>query len=248
MAKELFSAHSNVYAKYRPSYPPELFNYILGFVKEKACAWDCATGNGQAAKAIADHFQHVDATDISEAQLQNAVQKSNIRYQVSSAEHTPFASNSFDLITIATAYHWLNWSQFYDEATRVGKPECVVAAWAYHLLFCDDEAINQIIQHFYYDTVKPYWDYERKYVDESYKTVAFDFSPLPSKDFDLALSWSKESFLGYLSTWSAVQNYARQNGTSPMKLIEEELRNIWKEAEEKDFHFPLFLRIGRITK
>jgi hypothetical protein len=48
MAKDLFSKQSDLYARYRPTYPKELYDYILSFVKEKNTVWDCATGNGQA--------------------------------------------------------------------------------------------------------------------------------------------------------------------------------------------------------
>lgn len=248
MAKDLFSEQAELYAKYRPGYPSELFDYILSFVKEKDCAWDCATGNGQAAKVLAGHFKKVEATDLSESQLNNAFQKENIHYQVSTAEQTPFEDSSFDLITIATAYHWLDWKAFYKEATRVGKKDCVVAAWSYHVFYSADENITAIIRHFYHNIIKTYWDKERKYVDDRYTTVEFDFAPLPSKNFDLVLSWKKEEFLGYLSTWSAVQHYLKQNESSPLQLIEDAIQKAWPANEEKEFHFPLFLRIGRITK
>ncbi|MGZ5191844.1 MAG: class I SAM-dependent methyltransferase, partial [Flavisolibacter sp.] len=64
MPKDLFSGHSKDYAKYRPGYPKSLFDYILQFVDKKDKAWDCATGNGQAAVVLADHFNKVEATDI----------------------------------------------------------------------------------------------------------------------------------------------------------------------------------------
>jgi hypothetical protein len=35
MAKDLFSKQSDLYARYRPTYPKELYEYILSFVKEK---------------------------------------------------------------------------------------------------------------------------------------------------------------------------------------------------------------------
>lgn len=248
MAKDLFSAQADLYAKYRPTYPPELFEYILGFAQGKECAWDCATGNGQAAAVLAQHFQQVEATDLSEKQLQNAVQKENIRYQVSTAEQTPFADNSFDLITIATAYHWFNWEAFHREATRVGKNGCVVAAWSYHVFYSTDDNITRIIRHFYHNIIKKYWDAERKYVDDRYASVEFNFDPLPTKDFDLTLHWKKEDLLGYLSTWSAVQNYIKQHGHSPLQLIEEEVNAAWTSDETKEFHFPLFLRLGRVIK
>ena len=248
MAKDLFSVQANAYAKYRPTYPKELFEYIIGFVHKKKCAWDCATGNGQAATVLAGYFQQVDATDISEAQIKNAVQKANVHYQVSPAEQTPFANNSFDLITVAQAYHWLNWKTFHDEATRVGKQDAVIAIWGYNLFHCDDDTINGIIHHFYYNLVHQYWDKERRHLEHAYQTVDFDFAPLPSKDFEIVCRWSKEAFMGYLSSWSTVQHYIQHHGTSPLLLIQNNVDDEWPQNEIKEFRFPLFLKLGRITK
>jgi ubiquinone/menaquinone biosynthesis C-methylase UbiE len=248
MAKDLFSEQASVYAKYRPTYPQALFDYIFRFVHEKGTAWDCGSGNGQAASVLADYFEKVEATDISAAQLKNAVQKKNIRYQLAPAENTPFADNSFDLITVATAYHWLNWKAFYAEATRVGKRDAVVAAWAYNVVQCDDEVINKAIHHFYYDVIYSYWDKERRHVEQSYQTVDFNFAPLPSKDFFIERQWNKEELLGYISSWSSVQNYQQQTGASPIPLFENILREVWPGGEIKTFRFPLFLKIGRVAK
>ncbi len=70
MAKDLFSDQAKRYAKFRPSYPQELFDYIISFVTEQNTAWDCATGNGQSASVLSNYFEKVEATDISEAQAE----------------------------------------------------------------------------------------------------------------------------------------------------------------------------------
>jgi hypothetical protein len=101
--KDLFSAQSKEYASSRPTYPRGLFHFIVGLVDEKNLAWDCATGNGQAAVILADYFKEVVASDISVRQLENAQQKSNIVYQLFHAESTPLEDNSVDLITVAHA-------------------------------------------------------------------------------------------------------------------------------------------------
>lgn len=195
---------------------------------------------------LADFFTIVDASDISSGQLQNAIIKPNINYHLCPAEETPFKDNSFDLITVATAYHWLDLEGFRKEAIRVGKPGAVVAAWAYELIRCGDTAINKIIDHFYYDITAPYWHSERRYVDERYATVPFDFEPLPARDFMNEVEWTKEAFRGFLQSWSAVQSYSKREGTSPLRLISEDLDKAWDDASSKKFYFPLFLRIGRI--
>lgn len=247
MPKDLFSKQSETYAKYRPTYPLELFEYILQFVQEKNCAWDCATGNGQAAQVLAGYFARVEATDISEAQLANAVRKENINYQQSPAEQTLFAENTFDLITIATAYHWLNWKAFAKEAKRVAKPNAVVAAWCYYDCITDDENINQLYKKFY-SIVDPYWDKERQYLEAKYQTVEFDFDPLPQKEFETTFQWHKDQFEGYLKTWSSVQNYIKAKDSSPLLLIQNELNEKWKDGETKTVRFPLCMRLGKVIK
>jgi hypothetical protein len=246
MSKDLFSGHSKDYAKYRPGYPKELFDYILQFVDKKERAWDCATGNGQAAVVLAEHFKKVDATDISEAQIKNAVAKNNIEYHVCPAEHTNFADKTFDLITVAQAYHWLDWKKFRQEVMRTGKSNAVIAVWAYGLINTEDEKLNQLIDHFYYEVIGTYWDAERKYVDENYATVDFDYSTLPTKDFSIKLNWNKESFLGYLSSWSAVQNFIKQNQLSPLDQMKKDLDLLWDNSKEIKIEFPVFLKLGSV--
>ena len=52
MAKDYFSQQSHSYLKYRPTYPPELFQYLSKYLKSGELVWDCATGNGQAAISV----------------------------------------------------------------------------------------------------------------------------------------------------------------------------------------------------
>ena len=147
-----------MYSKFRPDYPSELFQYILSFVNERDTAWDCATGNGQAAKVLAESFQLVEASDMSSGQLDKAIQKPNIHYTVCIAEQTPYKTSSFDLITVATAYHWFDHEAFRKEAIRVARNGAVLAVWAYNLVEFEDETVNEVIHHLYYDIVYSYWD------------------------------------------------------------------------------------------
>jgi len=248
MAKDLFSEQSKIYAQFRPGYPRELFDYILQFVENKKKAWDCATGNGQAAKVLAGYFDKVDASDISEAQLRNAVQKPNIEYHLCPAEQTPFEDSSFDLITVAQAYHWLNWKKFHDEATRVGKNNSVIAIWTYNLFATNDKDLDEIIRHFYKDITGPYWDYERRFVDDGYATSDFEYELLPSKNFEIKFYWNKAQLEGYFQSWSSVHKYIKANNSNPIDLIKKDIDNLWNDEDYKEVYFPVFLRLGRIVK
>lgn len=246
MAKDLFSDQADLYAKYRPDYPKELYDHIFSFVNEKNTAWDCATGNGQAAVILANHFTKVVASDISSAQISKALHKENIKYVICPAETTPFADNSFDLITVAQAYHWLKWDEFKKEVTRVSKPGAVIAVWMYDR--APIEKVEVAIHDFYTNITGPYWDDERKYVEEKYATVNFEYELLPVKEFKTVLHWQRTDILGYISTWSAVQKYIKATGYSPLPVIEAEIKKLWPEGEIKEVVFPVYLKLGRVIK
>jgi len=248
VAKDLFSKQADLYARYRPTYPKELYEYILSFVNEKNIAWDCATGNGQAAVVLSGYFKKVMATDISAAQIEKATPKENIEYKICPAESTPFKENSFDLVTVAQAYHWIKWDEFRKEVTRVCKPNAIIAVWMYYKHSTGDKRIDGAVHDFYENVTRPYWDYERKYVEDLYATVDFDYELLPVKQFETILNWQREDLVGYISSWSAIQKYSKVNGHSPIPIMEEEINKLWPEGEVKKVIFPIFLKLGRIIK
>lgn len=248
MAKDLFSNQASVYAQYRPGYPNELFDYILQYVSNKQTAWDCATGNGQAANELARYFDKVMATDISEKQLQQAQPNDKISYSATTAENTPFSDNTFDCITVAQAYHWFNFEAFHKEAVRVSKPGAVIAIWGYSLVVCEDESLNNLIKTFYRDKVGPYWDKERRYVDDHYGTVPFPYEPLPSKDFNINVQWNRQQLIGYFNTWSSVQHFIKAHQYNPVDELAASIEAVWPNDNSKQFYFPLFLKLGRIQK
>jgi SAM-dependent methyltransferase len=244
--KDLFSKQAGVYAKYRPGYPLELINYILSFVKERDNAWDAATGNGQAARLLAPHFKHVSATDMSEKQLEQAIEDPRISFSVSSSEKTSFAKSSFDLVTVAQAYHWFNFEEFKNEVMRVGKPGSILAIWGYGLIHSTENKIQDLILHFYKDVVGQYWDPERRYVDEEYRTIPFPYADLPGKNLSIEVNWSIEDLAGYCNSWSSVQHYIKARGENPVDQFHKALNQIWSSGKSLTFSFPSFLRLGKI--
>jgi len=244
MPKDLFSIQASTYAKYRPLYPKELFTYILQFVADKEVAWDCATGNSQAARELVAYFKKVIATDISKKQLSFAKPNNCIHYQAMPAEQTNFPDNYFNLITVAQAYHWLQFDAFAKEVKRVAKKDAVIAIWGYNLFTTKDTAINTLINKFYFELVGPYWDKERKYVDDSYNSIPFNFIPLPTKNFSINAAWSKDDVIGYLNSWSSVQHFIADKRYNPLKHIRDDLDVLWKDI--KTVSFPLFLKLGRV--
>ncbi len=248
LPKDNFSVQSDLYARYRPHYSPEVYSFILQFVKQKHRALDCGTGNGQAASVLSNYFEKIDAIDISEKQILNAVKRPNISYRVSPADKTVFEADSFDLITCATAIHWFSFDDFYAEIKRVAKHEAVFACWAYDLVRTDNDEINQLIRDFYGKTVKQYWDAERSHVDNLYKTIPFPFREIPNPGFHTVLTWNIDTLDGYINTWSAVQHYIRKNNTNPVNDLIKTMRERTGTDIKLTVTFPVFMRIGIIEK
>lgn len=244
--KDNFSTQAAQYALYRPDYPEALYSYILAVCKERKNAWDCGTGNGQVAAKLSEYFEQVYATDISQKQLSNATRKENIHYSLQPAEHTGFAERFFDLIVVAQAIHWFDFDLFYQEVKRTIQPNGLLIVVGYGLLKVNPE-IDEIISSFYHNTIGPYWDTERRYIDEEYKTIPFPFEELSCPDLYSTLYWSFEHFMGYLNTWSAVQHFMKDKGYNPVDKLALLIAPFWAKNEIKKASFPILLRAGKVT-
>ncbi len=245
-AKDNFSRQSADYARFRPGYPQELFDWLYSHCAGYGAAWDCATGNGQAAVNIAEKFEVVYATDLSISQLENSIKKENIIYRQGKAEEPDFENDSFDLVTVAQALHWLNHDKFFSEVKRVAKNGAIFAAWGYGLLSILPE-INELIHKFYTDITGPYWDKERRHVDDHYASIPFPIEELPCPVFAMHYNWTFKHIIGYLNSWSAVQHYIKMKKANPIDIIKSDLEKAWGDGERL-VTFPIFMRAGMITK
>jgi len=247
--KDNFSKQAEIYKKYRPGYPQELFDFMLRQFSERSAALDCATGNGQTATVLAKYFEKVYATDISQQQIDHAPQAENIIYSIQSAEHTNFKEDSFDLITISQALHWFKFDDFYKEVKRILKPGGWIAAWTYSGVQLSPE-IDERKKIFYRDLLGSWWDYERRYVDEEYKTLPFPFEEIVCPVFELKLEWNLEEYEGYLNTWSAVQKFIKANNYNPVDGLMDEIALIWPGGDinkKQTVIFPVHIRMGRFN-
>lgn len=243
--KDHFSGHAALYSRFRPTYPPELYEFLAADAPARELAWDCATGGGQAATALADHFARVIATDASASQLKNAPKKANAEYRVATAEQSGLPNGCVDLITVAQALHWFSLGVFYAECHRVLKPGGLLAVWGYNLLSVSPE-IDPLVNHFYLETVGPYWPPEREILERGYHTLPFPFTEIPVPPFAMTARWSLAHLTGYIESWSAVQRYRKENNRDPLELLTAPLAAAWGDPEkERDISWPLDVRVGK---
>ena len=244
--QDYFSRQSEVYLLARPTYPEELFEYLASISPQRKLCWDCATGNGQAATSLAKHFEKVIATDGSQQQIQNAIARENIEYQVAVAEQSGLPSSSIDLITVATAAHWLNHDLFYAEAERVAKPNGILAVWTYSEARISKE-IDELMEWFMYDFLLDYWPDGRWYVRNKYRTLPFPFDEIKTPSFFCRMDWNKEQWLNYVRSWSSYNNYVAKHKADPLTYLNDKLAVLWNNTERRQITWELHLKCARLN-
>jgi SAM-dependent methyltransferase len=243
--KDHFSRQASDYAKFRPQYPRALFQFIAALAPNDRLALDGATGNGQAAVALAEFFQKVIALDASADQIARALPNDLVEYRVAAAESTGLAAHSCAALTVAQALHWFELDAFYAEARRVLQPGGMLAVWAYNELRITPK-VDALVRRFHDDIVGPYWPVERKMVGRGYRDLPFPFDEIEAPAFQIEVRWSLHHLLGYLRTWSATQRFLATQGRDPVAAVAADLATAWgTPAEERPAIWPLTIRIGR---
>jgi SAM-dependent methyltransferase len=244
--KDHFSGHAEAYAAARPThYPPALFDFLASLTAGRRLAWDCATGNGQAALPLAGIWERVIATDASAEQIAHALPHPRVEYRVAPAESSGLAERSIDLVNVAQAAHWLDFDRFYAEVLRVLVPGGAVALWTYNLARVTPE-LDRSIDRLAKEIVGPWWPPERRWVDEEYRTLPFPFAEVPAPAFELVERWDLAGFVRYLKTWSAATRYRRETGKDAVDELHGELARAWGDpAAPRDIRWPLYVRAGR---
>lgn len=243
--KDLFSAGSKDYARFRPTYPPELFDWIAAQAPQPRHAVDVGTGNGQAAVALADRFERVTGIDPSEAQLRQAAAHPRVQYVAAPAEATRLPDGSADALTVAQALHWFDVDAFYSEARRVGRPGALLAVWNYPRPRFVDAALERVFLDFYSNVVGPYWPAGRRHIEANYTTLPFPFREIPHPEFGHELDWPFEQVIGYVSSWSATAQYRKALGTDPVPLLRASLGAVWPAGGgTARVRIPLGLRVA----
>ncbi|WP_440998805.1 class I SAM-dependent methyltransferase [Fodinibius sp. SL11] len=243
-SEKRFSEQADLYAKYRPNYPHGLYDFIFEHLHQKKTAWDCATGSGQVANYLSDHFDRVFANDISEEQLSYAPEKENITYLNTPAEHSGLPHDTFDLITTAQAIHWLKFDEFYDEVRRTARKNALLAVIGYGMIRIPE--VNPIIDELYQEAFEQYFNENRTYLDKQYQTIPFPFDEIESPDFEMTYQWSFDHLKGYFNSWSAVQKIKSEQGYNPVDKTITKLKSTFTNSKNIPVTFPFFLRLGKV--
>lgn len=241
-----FSGLAESYARFRPTYPEELFQMLAIHTREHLLAWDVGTGSGQSATELAQWFRQVVASDASLSQLRNAVSHPRVQYIVEHAETPSLRTGSVDLITVSTALHWFALDDFYAQVRRVAKSGGVLAVWTYYVPRIDAE-VDQVVRKYGKETLAGHWDPQHIHVETGYRDLPFPFEEINVEPLSMSSRWTLPDLEGFLGSWSPVDSYRRATGRHPVGAIHAELSAKWGDPEqERDIQWDLHVRLARL--
>lgn len=241
-----FSGHADDYAKFRPRYPSEVLQWIAAEASRSEAVWDCGTGNGQAAVALADHFDRVFATDPSQQQIDQASPHPGVTYTTAAAEKSGLGAQSVDAVVVAQAIHWFDHKRFYEEARRVARPGGIMVAIGYARPYFDTDELNSVFEAFA-AIVEADWPAERAHVENRYETIGFPFERIAVPEIEMGFDWPLEGLLGYLGTWSAVRRHLARTGVDAVAVSRDAFARAWGGPTAiRRVSWPLLLMAGKV--
>ncbi len=115
MDSKLFKGTAEYYSKYRAGYPKELFDYVTQrfCMNKNGRLLDIACGTGQLAIPLSKNFKEVIGLDQEQEMLDEGKKEAkkfsikNINWILNSAENISSELGHFSLVTIGTAFHWM---------------------------------------------------------------------------------------------------------------------------------------------
>ncbi len=238
-----FGPQASRYVEGRPRYPRSLFHYLAVTAGGTQLAWDCATGNGQAATGLAERFAHVLATDASAEMIAQAEPHPRVTYRVAKYE-TGLGDASANLVTVAQALHWLEIGPFVAEAKRVLVPGGLFAAWCYQLCRIEPR-IDEVVRLFYEVTLDGFWSSERRHVEDGYQSIALPLEEIAPPMIEMTEEWTMPQLVSFVRTWSAARKCVAARGEEPLRAFEGALKERWgMPMLRRRVRWPMCFRIG----
>lgn len=128
-ARARFTVTAEAYARYRPSYPPSLIDWIVeaSRIPPAGTVADVGCGTGIATRLLNKRGLRVFGIDPNEAMLVQAGAGGG-RFVRGEATSTALRTRSVDLVSVGQAFHWFANSSALSEFGRILKPSgsCVV--------------------------------------------------------------------------------------------------------------------------
>ena len=131
-----FTALAKNYAQYRPGYSPFVLDAFLGCASKPASALCCAdvgAGTGIWTRQVLARGVTVDAVEPNDAMRTEGERQSAglpVHWHAGSAEHTGLEPQQYNMVTMASSFHWPDFDESVKEFYRILLPNGLfMALW-----------------------------------------------------------------------------------------------------------------------
>jgi len=245
-----FSDRVDNYVKYRPTYPPEVLQYLKAECKltDSSVIADVGAGTGIFTKLLLDEDYEVFAIEPNKPMLDSAVEQlsvyRNFNFINSGAECTELPNASVDLIVCAQSFHWFSNDNTRVEFSHILKPGGKAALiWNNRSTDTDEFAIeyDALLQN---DSVDYNKVNHKKIKDLNFK-VFFKDGDYTLKSFPNVQVFDEEGLIGRAFSSSYVPPEGTEEGEKFLKLLKE-LFAKYNDNGKVSFHYQTEIYLGEV--
>lgn len=200
------------FERYRPEYPPTLFERILAAVPadRRERTVDLGAGTGKATRALLPHFREVIAVEPDPGMAAKLKEDlPTVIVHNITAEDFSQPPSTVDLVTIANALHWMDAPRVFANVHGWLRPDAIFAVFD-RPLPKTTPAIDDIMLAEMRGPWKPHRDERlgKKYVWEDQIRAAAGFELVDGKKFSYVIPMLPADFVGFWRSTSYASAYA----------------------------------------
>ena len=244
MEKGDFSQLAEDYANFRPGYNLEVVKHIIyatGLKAEDVCAADIGAGTGIFSKCLSkmgvDRITAVEPND-EMRQVGDQVNDSNIKFLKGAAEDTNLPAKSYDLISMASSFHWVNYKIALKEFSKLLKSNGVFTAlWNPRLT--ERSEVEDEVQTVLSDKYKlsKRVSSGRSGVTEKLREILQDSGYFTNSFYIDAIDTVHRTKDEYLGAWRSVNDIQAQLGIKNFNLFLKDIEEIINKHEKVEVHY-----------
>lgn len=223
-----FGHAADKFDRYRPDYPPELFERILSSVPSdhRERAVDLGAGTGKSTRALLPHFREVIAVEPDPGMAEKLKKETpDAIVRNVTAENFWQPASTTDLVTIGNALHWMDAHRVFGNVHSWLRAGGILAVYD-RPLPKSTLAIDAIMLSEMRGPWKPYRDLrlKRDLIWEDEVRAASGFKVVADTKFSYVVSLSPKDYVGFWQSTSYGSAYAQ---------IVAEPENYWRSLESR---------------